>query len=128
MSLSVQVSQRAAATGAPAKVVKLAGRLDTVTAPEAEKALQPILSGTTRDVVFDLAELSFISSAGLRVLLGARKTLTARGAQVHLANLQPQIEKVLDIVKALPGIHVFRNVREMDEYLALMQKKVTEGQ
>jgi anti-sigma B factor antagonist len=127
MSLSVQVSQRTTAPGPPVTVVRLAGRLDTVTAPQAEKELQPVVTGSPRDVVFDLAELSFISSAGLRVLLGARKTLSARGAQVHLANLQPQIEKVLDIVKALPGINVFKDVRELDQYLAAMQKKVAEG-
>lgn len=128
MSLRVHVSQQYEPLKAPATVVKLVGRLDTATAPQAEAELAPVLSGSTKDVVFDLAELTFISSAGLRVLLGARKTLSSRGAQVHLANLQPQIEKVLDIVKALPGIHVFRDTREMDQYLAAMQKKVTEGE
>jgi anti-sigma B factor antagonist len=128
MSLSVQVSQRTGSLEVPVTVVRLAGRLDTVTSPQAEKELQPVLSGNPKDVVFDLEELSFISSAGLRVLLGARKTLSAHGAQVHLANVQPQIAKVLDIVKALPGIKVFKDIQELDQYLAAMQKKVTEGE
>jgi len=126
MSLSVHVSQQYEPLKAPATVVRLVGRLDTATSPQAEKELEPVLSGSMKDVIFDLGELSFISSAGLRVLLGARKALSARGAQVHLANIQPQIEKVLDIVKALPGINVFKDTREMDQYLAAMQKKVTE--
>jgi hypothetical protein len=45
---------------------------------------------------------------------------------LHLINLQPQIAKVLDIVKALPGISVFKSLKEMDEYLAAMQRKVEE--
>lgn len=128
MSLSVHVSQLYEPLKAPATIVKLVGRLDTATAPQAEKELEPVLSGSLKEVVFDLAELTFISSAGLRVLLGARKTLAARGAQVHLTNLQPQIEKVLDIVRALPGINVFKNLQEMDEYLAAIQRRVKEGE
>jgi len=128
MSLSVHVGQIYEPLKAPATVVKLVGRLDTATAPQAEKEIQPVVAGSLKEVIFDLAGLTFISSAGLRVLLGARKALAARGAQVHLTNLQPQIEKVLDIVKALPGINVFKNVKEMDEYLTAMQRKVKEGE
>jgi anti-sigma B factor antagonist len=127
MSLSVHVGQASEPLKAPATVVKLVGRLDTVTAPQAEKEIEPVLSGSLKEVIFDLAGLTFISSAGLRVLLGARKVLAARGAHLHLTNLQPQIEKVLNIVKALPGIHVFKNVAELDEYLTAIQRKVTEG-
>ena len=128
MSLSIHVSPIYEPLKAPATVVKLVGRLDTATASQAEKEIQPVLSGSLKEVIFDLAELTFISSAGLRVLLGARKALAARGAQVHLTNLQPQIEKVLDIVKALPGINVFKDLKEMDEYLAAIQRKVKDGE
>jgi anti-anti-sigma factor len=128
MSLTVHVSPLYEPLKAPATVVKLVGRLDTTTAPQAEKEIEPALTGALKEVIFDLAELTFISSAGLRVLLGARKTLAERGAQVHLINLQPQIEKVFAIVKALPGINVFKSMKEMDEYLAAIQRKVTEGE
>jgi anti-anti-sigma factor len=127
MTLSVHVAQVHEPAKAPATVVTLVGRLDTTTAPQAEREIEPVLAGSRKEVVFDLAGLTFISSAGLRVLLGARKVLAARGARVHLTNMQPQIEKVLEIVKALPGIHVFKNLGEMDEYLTAMQRKVEEG-
>jgi len=126
MPLSVHVSQLDEPGKGPATLVKLVGRLDTLTAPQADTEIQPVVAGSAKNVIFDLAGLTFISSAGLRVLLGARKALGERGAQLHLINLQPQIAKVLDIVKALPGIHVFKNLREMDEYLAEMQRKVKE--
>jgi anti-anti-sigma factor len=128
MSLSVHVSQVREPLKAAATVVKLVGRLDTATAPQAEREIAPVVTGSRKAVVFDLAELTFISSAGLRVLLGARKELSARGAQVHLVNLQPQIAKVLEIVKALSGINVFKDLQEMDEYLAAMQRQVQEGE
>jgi len=126
MPLSVLVSRRQE-KGAPVTVIRLVGRLDTSTSPQAEKDLEPVLTGSPGDLVFDLEGLTFISSAGLRVLLGARKILGARGVKVHLANVQPQIEKVLDIVKALPGFHIFKDTRELDQYLAAIQRKVTEG-
>lgn len=128
MPLSVHVSPLYEPGKVPATMVRLVGRLDTATAPQAEREIRPVIAGSLKEVVFDLAELTFISSAGLRVLLGARKALSERGAQVHLINLQPQIEKVLDIVKALPGINVFKNLKEMDEYLAAIQHKVKEGE
>ncbi|HET6898269.1 MAG TPA: STAS domain-containing protein [Vicinamibacteria bacterium] len=127
MSLSVQVSPLDDAGKGPATLVKLVGRFDTLTAPQGEKELEPVVAGPAKYVIFDLAGLTFISSAGLRVLLGTRKALSERGAQLHLINLQPQIAKVLDIVKALPGINIFKSLQEMDEYLAAMQRKVEEG-
>ena len=128
MPLSVEISPFDEAGKGPATLVKLVGRFDTLTAPQGEKELQPVVAGSAKYVIFDLAGLTFISSAGLRVLLGTRKALAARGAQLHLINLQPQIAKVLDIVKALPGINIFKSLAEMDEYLAAMQRKVEEGE
>jgi len=108
-------------------VVALGGRLDTATSPEAEKALQPVLATPPRYVVFDLAGLEFISSAGLRVLLGARKALSDAGAECVLVNIQPQIARVLEVIKSLPGMKIFASAREADEYLAALQRRVVEG-
>jgi anti-anti-sigma factor len=108
--------------------VALDGSLDTATAPDLEKALQPLYAANLRVLVLDLAGLRFLSSAGIRVLMTARKELSARGGSFAMTNLQPQIAKVIEIVKALPGVSVFRNDAEMDEYLTAMQKKVVEGE
>ena len=51
------------------------GRLDTITAPELEAVLKEELNGV-EDLTFDLEKLDYISSAGLRVLLSAQKTIT----------------------------------------------------
>ena len=56
----------------------LAGRLDTTTAPELEKELKASLDGVD-ELVFDMASLEYISSAGLRVLLSAQKIMNKQG-------------------------------------------------
>ncbi len=55
------------------------GRLDTMTAPELEGLLKESLEGVT-ELVFDLEKLDYISSAGLRVLLSAQKTMNNQGS------------------------------------------------
>jgi anti-anti-sigma factor len=109
-------------------VVTLAGRLDTASSPKAEQALVPILASAPKHVVFDLAGLDFISSAGLRVLLGARKTLTDAGAECVLVNMTPQIERVLEVVRSLPGMKIFASAKEMDDYLTGLQERILEGE
>ena len=58
--------------------VVLKGRLDTTTAPELEKELKASLDGVTA-LIFDMAGLEYISSAGLRVLLSAQKIMNKQG-------------------------------------------------
>lgn len=105
------------------------GRLDGTTARQLEAALRPALSNPdTKSLVLRMTDLDFISSAGIRVLIETQNTLSSRGGRVLLVDLQPQIAKVLEIIKALPGISVFRNIEEMDEYLATIQKRVKSGE
>jgi anti-anti-sigma factor len=102
--------------------VKLIGSLDTATAPELERQLGPVLAGAVKDVVFDLSDLKFISSAGLRVFSSTRKILKERGGQASFIHLQPQIQEVFEIMKALPGVALFKDVAELDSYLAARQR------
>ena len=59
----------------------LSGRLDTTTAPELEEFVQSSLAGVT-DLVLELSNLEYISSAGLRVLLSAQKIMNRQGSMV----------------------------------------------
>ena len=113
--------------GASAITVKLTGSLDTATAPELERQLAQYLSGSTLDIIFDLAHLKFISSAGLRVLASTRKALRQHGGQTSYINLQPQIQEVFEIMRSLPGVTIFKDVAELDRYLAARQRRHTEG-
>ena len=111
-----------------AVTVKLSGSLDTTTAPELERQLAPVLAGGVKDLVFDLAELKFISSAGLRVFSTVRKQLKERGGQASFIRVQPQIQEVFDIIKALPGVAIFKDVAELDRYLARRQRAHLDAQ
>ena len=75
--------------------VALEGRLDTATAPELEAALTEAPGGTTA-LVFDLEKLEYISSAGLRVLLAARKRMNGQGTMkiIHAGELVMEVFEV----------------------------------
>ena len=122
MPLEIQIQQNIGAHNNGAVTVRLSGSLDTATAPELESQLAPVLSGPVKDMVFDLARLKFISSAGLRVFASTRKTLKERNGQTSFVNMQPQIQEVFEIIKALPGVAIFKSEAEMDRYLAARQQ------
>ena len=125
MSLEIQILKNLTGQDVGAITVKLTGGLDTLTAPELERQLAPVLGGSVKHLVFDLAQLKFISSAGLRVFASARKTLRERSGQTSFVNLQPQIQEVFDIIKSLPGVAIFKDVAELDQYLAARQQSHT---
>ncbi len=126
MSLQIRYQQKAANV----VTVFLSGSLDSTTHPLFETELQTILSEypTLKLLILDLDSLDYISSAGIRVTLSAKKKLKALGGQLGLLNLQPQIQKVFDIIKALPSFQIFDSTTELDRYLTAIQKKVVEEQ
>jgi len=125
MPLEIEILQNVGPGKTGSITVKLNGSLDTATAPELERQLAPVLAGTVKEILFDLAELRFISSAGLRVFSNTRKQLKERGGQTNFVHLQPQIQEVFDIMKALPGVAVFKDVAELDRYLTARQRSHT---
>jgi anti-anti-sigma factor len=122
MPLEIQIQKNIGGGKPGAITVSLTGSLDTITAPDLERQLTPVLAEPIQELIFDLAKLKFISSAGLRVFSATRKTLKDRGGQTSFVHLQPQIQEVFDIIKALPGIKVFKDFAEMDAYLAARQR------
>lgn len=123
MSLQIKIQRPAANNSTSAITVCLEGSLNTETSPELERQLAVVLADPVKDVVFDLAELEFISSAGLRIFGGARKTLKGRGGQASFVNLQPQIEVVFEVIKSLPGISIYKDTAALDRYLSLLQSE-----
>ena len=79
----------------PKRTCRLAGHLDTHTYLRADSELEPVLADPSVNLlVLDLSDLEYISSAGLRTVFRARKSLGSRGGKVLVANPQPQIRKV----------------------------------
>ena len=125
MALDIQIHKD---SNDPVATVRLTGSLDTATAPELERQLAPVLGSATKDIVFDLAQLKFISSAGLRVFAATRKTLKERGGQASFIHMQPQIHDVFEIMKSLPGVAIFKDAAELDRYLAARQRAHLRGE
>ena len=120
MSFEVRIQRTAAGHDPDAVTVQPAGSLNTATAPELGRRLVPTLAGFMKDVVFDLRQLNFMSSAGLRLFSKSRKTLKHRGGQAAFVNLQPRIELALDVMKSLPGVAEYKDSADLDRYLALL--------
>lgn len=77
-------------------LLALAGRLDTTTAPQLESELKDSLSSAT-ELTLDFAALEYISSAGLRVLLYAQKTMNNKQGKMVIRNVSPEIQEIFDI-------------------------------
>lgn len=73
----------------------LEGRLDTVTAPDLEKDLKDSLSDVS-ELVLDFANLEYISSAGLRVLLSAQKTMAKQGG-MKVTHVNETIMEIFEV-------------------------------
>ena len=75
--------------------IALEGRLDTMTAPQLEAEVQGKLDGVT-ELNFDFAKLSYISSAGLRVLLSAQKRMNTQG-EMKVTGANETIMEVFEV-------------------------------
>ncbi len=75
--------------------VKLTGRLDTTTSPELEKELNASLDGITT-LVIDMTGLEYISSAGLRVLLSAQKSMNRQG-EMKIKHVNETIMEIFEV-------------------------------
>ena len=82
-------------TNASELTVSLTGRLDTTTAPELEKELKASLDGVTT-LVIDMTALDYISSAGLRVLLSAQKTMNKQG-EMRVVHVGETIMEIFEV-------------------------------
>jgi anti-sigma B factor antagonist len=84
--------------------IALEGKLDTITAPDFEASVRESIDGV-EELVFDLASLEYITSAGLRVLLSAQKTMNEQGA-MKVVNVNEDINDVFEVT----GFSDFLNI------------------
>lgn len=124
MSLDIVITPEANS----GKRISIAGSLDSNTAPELQQSIDDQIDDSVNTIIIDFKGLDFLSSAGLRVLFKAKKLMDGNDGNFIMVNLQPQIKKVFEIIKALDGMNVFKDQQEMDDYLAAMQDKVKSGE
>lgn len=79
-----------------AKIVSVIGRLDTVTSPELEKVVNPLIE-VGKTLVLDCENMEYISSAGLRVVLSINKQSTSSGSRFVVRSLNNEVKSVFDM-------------------------------
>lgn len=108
--------------------VRPEGSIDANTFSTLGLEVEEIMKKSPKLIIFNMADVNYVSSAGVGVVLLAEQDLKASNGKVLMVNLQPQIRKVFDIVKALPDQQIFSSIEEMDQYLKEIQRKVKDGE
>ncbi len=103
-------------------IISLHGRLDTLTSPQLDQMIAYLMESSPRSITFDMTALDYVSSAGLRSVLGTYKKLKMAGGTCSVMNLQPPVKKVFDIANAFPTLNIFASMAEADEYFDKLQK------
>ncbi|MBN2453432.1 MAG: STAS domain-containing protein [Candidatus Omnitrophica bacterium] len=101
----------------------LAGSIDSDTYNILEQKVDILLNPSLRTMIFDMKGVKYISSMGIKAILTSKEKIEKQGGALLMTNLQPQIRKVFDIIRAIPGQSIFTNRQELDQYLARIQQK-----
>ena len=75
-------------------IIAIKGRLDAATAPVAGKAINKIMEGGCLQILFNLNDLEYLSSGGLRVILGVAKELKRKDGKLVLCSLNPFVKEI----------------------------------
>ena len=97
--------------------IELKGSLDSETYQELEGEIAEINDDKIRALALDMGGVDYLSSAGIRVIISTEKALKRKQAAFAIINLQPQIKRVLDVMKILPIFNIFDDMGEADKYI-----------
>lgn len=75
----------------------LEGRLDTAASQQFQIDMQPLMDNADKHIVLDCTKLEFISSSGLRLFLALRKQTIAKGGDVTITGVSPEVKQVFTI-------------------------------
>jgi anti-anti-sigma factor len=102
-------------------VLSLSGRLDAITSPEVDKLVTERLRSGENNLLFDLSELQYISSAGLRILVVTLKQISASRGNMALCALREPVKMVL-VVSGFTGF--FQIAPTVEDALVLLSHKI----
>ena len=96
------------------------GKLDSVSSPEFEKIVIGRMEENPKDALFNLEELSYVSSAGLRVFLWAAKVAKGNNNRVVLSSLQPLVKEIFDLAGFA---QIFTLAPSLEDALVLLREE-----
>ena len=102
----------------------LEGSLDSNSSGQLDREIQDACSDGVRTLVLDMREVSFISSAGIGVIINTKESLKKRNIESTLIHLQAQVKRVFEIMQLLPTLNVFGSRSELDDYLSKIQNRI----
>ncbi len=87
-------------------VLKINGRLDTITAPQLEEEIKAEISETLKRLELECSALDYISSAGLPAILSAKKSMDRNRGKFCLSHVSPEVREVFEITGFLEIIPI----------------------
>ena len=93
-------------------VMNFEGHLDTNSSPDAQKSLDELFGSGTLKILMNFTKVDFVSSAGLRILLGAAQELQKAGGELRVCNLNEDVMEVFDISGFSTILMVFKDESE----------------
>jgi len=91
-------------------IISVIGTIDAITAPEVSESINLQIANNEVKLVMDFSRVNYTSSAGLRVLLGAIKETRAKNGDIRLANLQPDVKKILTLSGFTNILNIYPNL------------------
>ena len=98
--------------------IAIKGRLDAATSPTAEETIQQAIAGDENRLLFDLSGLEYLSSGGLRVILGAAKEMRRREGKIALCSLNSYVNEIFEISGFSAMIPIKDSVEDGLEHLS----------
>lgn len=118
MPLEVKIVRK----DAGAAIVKVSGSLDSETAASFVEQMKAVLEPATKSLVFDLGNLDYISSAGLRAILTAHKFMKDHKGSCAIGKMRPPIRKVFEIAGMIPA-DIAESEKSADIFLDAVQRR-----
>ncbi|MCA1808379.1 MAG: STAS domain-containing protein [Kiritimatiellia bacterium] len=118
MSLKIDVDR----AGPDEAAITLTGELNSATAAACDKELTTVLAPELKTLILNLKHLKYISSAGLRLVLKARKQLEKQGGRLALRHMSAPVAKVFEIAALIPP-DVQASRRSEDIFLDAVQRR-----
>lgn len=102
------------------------GTINTDTCRILDREVSRVLEESVKTLIIDMEGVNAITSAGVGAIVKTRLSLKQKGGDLVLVNLQPQVERVFEIIRMLPPLlNVLKSRQELDDYLMRLQRRIT---
>jgi len=102
------------------------GQIDSMTYQDFDAKIDSVLGACNRALIINMGGVDYITSNGLGIIFKVKDLMEKKGGKFIMTGLQPQVQEVFKIIKALPSMSVFASLEEADAYLTEIQRQEIE--